>query len=378
MASCAADADGAADTQVPIVKVVELTPLAAAPNASGHKKIANPKKTPNSPRASSDPGVKYPDIRTQVAIQPSEGAEAFTAQLSGARTHGPVALASNADVTGHDDTRAPAPASANKRTAEQAGSRAEDELSAHGSTSDADVERLVARQKLARAKKQVAQAELEEAQVEVDLSEAKANSSGGSHRSRSDHGTPVHHSHQSTPVRAGSTRQQFQDKMAQRKKLIDGAPSSPAASSNLDIIAEGTVAPVPVLPPALAFPGRAPSPRDSAPIGDAYDMVQPSPPGSVGQVRTRAPASSSDKSVDIDDYARASAVQQKVMLKHKQQRPPTPPGAHTPRSVVSVASTRTRAELAATKLRLEQAEQRLAAEADARQRAEAQAMEERD
>ena len=62
----------------------------------------------------------------------------------------------------------------------------------------------------------------------------------------------------------------------------------------------------------------------------------------------------------MDDYARVSAAQKAATLKHK--RPPTLTGAHTPRSVVSVASTRTRAELAAVKLRLEQAEANAAAE----------------
>ena len=223
-----------------------------------------------------------------------------------------------------------------KRSMEQVLLRAEDELSAHDATSDADIERLQSRQKLLKLEEKLAQAQVDAARAEYDLLDAKAASSSGSHRSRSDHGTPVHKC---------LTKEQLVDKMAQRHKIVEAQASSPAASS-LDIIGEATVTPVPVLPAIKRFPNRASSSRD----GDERDSAL------RGTGRSASPdiQAKQEPIVDPDDYARASAVQHKAMLKYK--RPPTPPGAHTPRSVVSIASSRTRAENAALKLRLQQAE----------------------
>ena len=336
--------------------IVEASPLAtvASEDVSGHPNAMNKQDINVKSESLSGAQDSHAISQDERAKSSLSGAHALPVHSStiGAQNNFTGAPAPNkiSDVP-QSSSSIGAPAQINislKRSVDEAHARADDDLSAHGSASDAEIERLASRAKLkkmeerlAAAQEQKILAELESARADADLAEAKANSSGGSHRSRSDHGTPV---------RTGLNEQQFADKMAQRKRIVEGVSRTSPAMSSLGNIDEGAVAPVPVLPAMPAFPDRAPSPRDSAERSIA--MHSPAlPPGKL------ANRDEHESVIDLDDYSRASAVQKQIMLKHK--RPPTPPGSrgtHTPRSVVSVASTRTRAELAAMKLRLEQAE----------------------
>ena len=107
----------------------------------------------------------------------------------------------------------------------------------------------------AKAKKLNAEA----ADAEVQYLEAKAVSSGGSNRSRSDRGTH-------TPVTYPSGLDpQLAAKMAERRRKLDNlAGSSPGSS--LALIDESTAAPIPELPPN--FPNRVPGPSDKGKVSD--------------------------------------------------------------------------------------------------------------
>ena len=192
----------------------------------------------------------------------------------------------------------------------------------------------------AKAKKLNAEA----ADAEVQYLEAKAVSSGGSNRSRSDRGTP-------TPVKYPSGLDpQLAAKMAERRRKLDNMMGSSPGSS-LAHIDEGSAAPIPVLPPVANFPSRVPGPSDqgersgpvSRPTAKSQAISAEKVPSSTGPNATVVPSSDPD----VDDHARATAVQKQALLKHK--RPPTPP---TPRSGASVASTRSKERLAALEARL--------------------------
>ena len=120
-------------------------------------------------------------VDISVSDKPHSGAAHKSDHVTPVISHTP---ACSIDVPAHE-------IAPNKRSLSEQ-DKPEDSLSAHGASSDAEMERLRAKHKVKRMQSALARAELEEAQAYEEVAESQAVASSGSNRSRSDHGVPAH------------------------------------------------------------------------------------------------------------------------------------------------------------------------------------------
>ena len=330
------------------------------------------------PGAAKDPEVQVPHKDTNVdqsKVTPCAPARNSDAEASesaaGAQKKALARTAAQVQAEGAMETHS---IGSMKRSAAKAAERDDDALSAHSEQSAADNEAALLRAKVKRLQAKAAAAdahdELAEAEEAMVAHDVKVASSSGSNKSRSERGA---RSSKDTRPPHGIVDPKLAVKMAERRRIVDihASPASP-----LGHIDEGRVALVPPsLPSMPTFPNRVPTSEDVAPLsvvhletsrlvstatrpmpeGVARNLERIAGPGpgeledktSSRPVRDPAPldtastlpqpngprtvaADDSDKSVDVDAYARAGSVQKSQMLK-QQSRPPVPARSGTPR-----------------------------------------------